>query len=82
MSKKARTKKIGRVEKLIAPFHQGVPELAQIEIEDAEHFYREIRIENALEDQNGKRVKMKKNDHVEVVIEKDLEKDSSNRDRE
>jgi hypothetical protein len=69
--KKPKTTKPGTVEKIIkSPFPQ-VPEKAEISIEGADHLYREIRIENTLEDEKGKRVKLKEGAQVEVTVEAD-----------
>jgi hypothetical protein len=69
--KKLRTTKPGTVEKIIkSPFPQE-PEKAEISIEGADHLYREIRIENTLEDENGKRVKLKEGAQVAVTVEAD-----------
>ena len=60
----------GTVEKII-PAVQATeePEKAQISIEGADHLYREIRLENALEDETGKTVRLKPGAHVDVTIE-------------
>lgn len=71
MIKKAATKKRGRVQKVIKPFHPGVPEKAQIEIEGADDLYKEIRIENTLKDEEGHCVKLKEDAPVDVIIEAD-----------
>jgi hypothetical protein len=69
--KKLKTTKPGTVEKIIkSPFPQE-PEKAEISIEGADHLYREIRIENTLEDENGKRVKLKEGAQVDVTVEAD-----------
>jgi hypothetical protein len=69
--KKPKTTKPGTVEKIIkSPFPQ-VPEKAEISIEGADHLYREIRIENTLEDEKGKRVKLKEGAQVNVTVEAD-----------
>jgi hypothetical protein len=59
----------GTVEKIIPAPHAEEPEKAQISVEGADHLYREIRIENILEDDNGNKVKLEKGAHVEVTIE-------------
>ena len=60
----------GTVEKIIpAAPHAEQPEKAQISVEGADHLYREIRIENILEDDNGNKVKLEKGTHVDVTIE-------------
>jgi hypothetical protein len=69
--KKPKTTKSGTVEKIIkSPFPQE-PEKAEIAIEGADQLYREIRIENTLEDENGNQVKLKKGAPVEVTVEAD-----------
>ena len=74
MTKKPKTKKPGTVKKIIkSPFPEE-PEKAEIAIEDADHLYREIRVENTLEeDEKGKKVKMKQGAQVDVTIEADAE---------
>jgi hypothetical protein len=73
MTKKRKTKKAGVVRKIIRSPYE--PEKAEIEIKDAEHLYREIRVENKLETENGEPVKLKPGAPVEVTIEAD-EKDT------
>ena len=69
MTKKPRTKKPGIVKKIIkSPFPEE-PEKAEIAIEDADDLYREIRVENTLENEKGKKVKMKQGAQVDVIIE-------------
>jgi hypothetical protein len=69
--KKPKTTRPGTVGKIIkSPFPQ-VPEKAEISIEGADHLYREIRIENTLEDENGKKVKLKEGAQVDVTVEAD-----------
>ena len=59
----------GTVEKIIPAPHDEEPEKAQISVEGADHLYREIRIENILEDDNGNKVKLEKGAHVDVTIQ-------------
>jgi len=66
---KLRTKKRGRVRRVIRPPHPGVPEKVQIEVDDADDLYRDLRIENAMEDENGNKRKLKAETPVDVVIE-------------
>jgi len=40
-------------------------------VEGADHLYREIRIENTLEDSKGNQVKLKTGVQVEVIVEAD-----------
>lgn len=71
MKNKPKVKKRGVVEKVIPPVHPSLPEKAQIVVEDADHLYREIRIDNTLETEDGKKVKLKEQAPVEVIIEAD-----------
>jgi hypothetical protein len=71
MTRKPKTVKAGRVRKIIKPVHPSLPEQAEIEVHEADHLYREIRIENALEDEQGHKVKLKEHADVDVVIEAD-----------
>ena len=71
MTKKPKTTKPGVVQKIIEPRVPHEPEMAEIAIEGADHLYREIRIENALEDDKGKAVKLKPGAQVEVTVEAD-----------
>ena len=48
-----------------------MPEKAQIAVEQADHLYREIRIENSLQDEEGKQVRLKPGAEVDVTIEAD-----------
>jgi hypothetical protein len=60
------------VEKIIkSPW--GEPEKAQIAVESADHLYREIRIENTLTDEKGRKVGLKLGAEVEVTVEADPE---------
>jgi hypothetical protein len=61
----------GVVEKVIPPLHPSQPEKAQITLEGAEDLYREIRVENTLQDKAGKAVALKPGAHVDVTIEAD-----------
>jgi len=61
----------GKVEKIVPGLHPSQPEKAQIEVEGADHLYREIRVENTLTDGSGREVKMKPGAHVDVTIEAD-----------
>jgi hypothetical protein len=70
--KKASTTLPGRVEKVIPPHpHTGEPEKAQIAVEGADHLYREIRVPNTLENEDGEKVKLKEGAEVDVKIEAD-----------
>jgi len=56
------------VEKIIHSIDPDVPDKAQIAVEGAEELYREIRIENTLQDEKGNEVCLKKGAEVEVTI--------------
>ena len=58
----------GVLEQIIEPVG-SVPERALIEIQGAEDQYSEIRIENALSDGDGQKVKLKLGEKVNVTIE-------------
>ena len=59
----------GSVEKIIPPILPTEPEKAQIVVEGADDLYREIRVENALQDPAGNPVGLKVGAEVEVTIE-------------
>jgi len=61
----------GTVEKIIPSPHTDEPEKAEIAVEGADPLYREIRVENTLQDDDGKEVKLKPGAEVEVTIEAD-----------
>ena len=69
--KKPKTTKPGVVRRVIKHAHE--PEKAEIHIPEAEELYQEIRIENKLEDEKGKEVKLKPGAPVDVTIETDKE---------
>ena len=71
MTKKPKAIKPGRVQKIIKSPIPDIPEKAEISVEGADHLYKEIRIENTLEDEKGRKVKLKEGAHVEVVVEAD-----------
>jgi hypothetical protein len=73
MTKKRKTKKPGIVEKIIQQPYQ--PEKAQIHLVGGDDLYKEIRIENKVESENGEKAKLKQGAHVEVIVEAD-EKDT------
>ena len=62
----------GTVEKIIPPTHPSDPEKAQIAVQGADDLYREIRVENTLQNENGKPVALKPGAHVDVTIEADV----------
>ena len=61
----------GTVEKIIKPIDPREPEKAQIAVEGADDLYREIRIDNTLEDKKGEEVALKEGAPVEVTVEAD-----------
>jgi hypothetical protein len=71
MAKKPSVTLPGTVEKIIKPSEPGEPEKAQINIEGADDMYREIRIENTLTTEDGKRAQLKKGAEVDVTVEAD-----------
>jgi hypothetical protein len=73
VTSKARTRKRATVEKVIKPIFPGLPEKAQISVHDADHLYKEIRIDNSLHDEKGEEVKLKENAEVDVLIEAEPE---------
>jgi hypothetical protein len=58
----------GTVENIIEPSPPSQPEKAQIAVEGADHLLTEIRIENALTDDNGEAVRLKPGDKVQVTV--------------
>lgn len=73
MTEKASTTLPGTVEKIIKPAHPSEPEKAQIALEGADHLYREIRIENALTNENGEKVRLEEGTQVEVTVQAEPE---------
>ena len=71
MSKKPKTTKPGKVVKVIKSSFPAEPEKAEISVVGADHLYREIRVENTLEKENGEKVRLKEGAHVDVIIEAD-----------
>jgi hypothetical protein len=61
----------GKVEKIIPPISPDEPEKAQINVEGADDLYREIRIDNALQNEKGETVRLKQGAEVEVTVEAD-----------
>ncbi len=61
----------GTVEKVIKPAHRAEPEKAQIAIHEADHLYKEIRVENELIDDKGETVSLKPGAEVDVIVEAD-----------
>jgi hypothetical protein len=61
----------GTVEKIIPALGPNHPEKAEIAVKGADELYKEVRIENVLEDENGNSVKLKPGVEVEVTIAAD-----------
>ena len=73
MKKKPKIVKPGRVKKVIQPVYPEGPEKVEIEVIDADHLYKEVRIDNTLEDEQGQERRLKEGAEVDVVIEADRE---------
>jgi hypothetical protein len=73
MAEKPKVTKPGVVEKIIKSPYPGEPEKAQIAVEGADDLYKEIRVDNTLEDEKGNKVKLKEHAEVNVVVEADKE---------
>jgi hypothetical protein len=73
MTEKPSTTLPGTVEKIIRSPDPSEPEKAQIAIAGAEHLYKEIRIENALTDENGNKVRLKQGAEVDITVEAEPE---------
>jgi hypothetical protein len=58
----------GTVDKVIPARPPSQSEKAQISVDDVDHRHRDLRIENALTDEHGDDVKLKKGAHVEVTV--------------
>jgi hypothetical protein len=68
-SEAATTTLPGTVEKVIKSSNPKEPDKAQIAVEGADELYREIRIDNALQDEKGKEVALKVGTEVAVTVE-------------
>jgi hypothetical protein len=68
---KQRKKLRGTVDKVIKPTFPGQVEKAQIEVHDADHLYKELRIENVVTDENGKKAHLRQGAEVDVIVEAD-----------
>jgi len=71
----------GKVEKIIPPISPDQPERAQINVEGADDLYREIRIENTLQNEKGETVRLKEGAEVEVKVEADAAAIQNNGDK-
>jgi hypothetical protein len=61
----------GTVEKIIPSMGPHEPEKAQIAVEGGDELYKEIRVENTLQDAKGNAVALKEGAEVEVTIAAD-----------
>ena len=59
----------GVVEKIVKPIIPSEPEKAQITVLGADDLYKEIRVENTLENAAGEKVRLKPGAEVDVTIE-------------
>ena len=66
---KSKRKMRGRVEKVIPPVIPDDPEKAQISVDEAEDLYKEIRVENVVTDEKGKKRRLKPGAQIDVTIE-------------
>ena len=70
---KKRKKLRGTVEQVIKPIVSTDPEKAQINIEQADDLYRELRVENTLTDDEGKGARLEKGEEVELILEAEVQ---------
>jgi hypothetical protein len=59
----------GIVGKIISSPLTNEPDKAEITVEGADDLYKEIRIDNVLENSDGEAVKLEAGDHVDVVVQ-------------
>lgn len=72
-SEKPSTTLPGVVQKIIKSPHPTVPEKAEIGVKGADDLYREIRVDNALTNKDGDKVRLKVGAEVDVTIQADEE---------
>jgi hypothetical protein len=58
----------GTVDRIIPAKRSNKSEKAQIGVDGADQLYRKLRIDNALVDEHGDDVKLKRGAHVEVTV--------------
>jgi hypothetical protein len=73
MKKKKSLKLRGNVQRIIEPILPNQPEKAEIQVEEADDLYRELRIENKLTDGDGGKSRLKKGEEVDVTIEAEVD---------
>lgn len=61
----------GSVKKVIKPLSPSEPEKAEIDIHEADELYKEIRIENVVTDEKGRKDSLQKGEEVDVILEVD-----------
>jgi hypothetical protein len=61
----------GTVQKIIPSLGPDEPEKAEIVLDDGEPLYREIRIENVLQDEDGEELRLKPGAAVDITVEAD-----------
>jgi hypothetical protein len=66
-----RKKLRGAVAKVVKPLLPNQPEKAEIEIDEADDLYREIRVDNELVDEDGEKAALKPGAKVDVILEAD-----------
>jgi Ribonuclease G/E len=71
MDSNLKTSKPGIVDKIVKSPLPDEPDKAQIVVKGAEPLYREIRIENKLEDASGNQVELKEGAHITVTVKAD-----------
>lgn len=71
---KKRKKLHGFVKKVIKPILPKEIEKAEIQIDEADDLYKELRIENIVMDEKGQRDSLKQGEDVEIVVETDPDK--------
>lgn len=68
---KKRKRLHGSVKKVIRAALPNETEKAEIQIEEADVLYKEIRIENVVTDEDGKKDVLKQGEDVDIVVETD-----------
>ena len=71
---KKRKKLHGSVKKIITPVLPNEPEKAEIQIDEADDLYKEIRIENVVTDEKGEKDILEPGEDVDIVLEADPDK--------
>jgi len=66
---KKRKKLLGTVKKVIKPVVAHEPEKVEIQIPEADELYQEIRIENVVTDEKGKKDRLQQGEDVDIVVE-------------